>query len=230
MTAPRPSDTTLLTRTREIELDGVLAESQPPDSLYARHVKDIADRVIALLLLLVALPLLAVIALAILLTLGRPILYRQQRIGQYGRPFEMLKFRTMRPDRRAPRSGDYDGPDRRVRHKNPDDPRHTPLGRFLRRYSLDELPQLWQVVRGDLSLIGPRPELATVVEREYEPWQHQRHLVKPGLTGLWQVTERDEQGYMHLHVDTDLRYIRELSPSLDLRILARTIPVLLGIG
>jgi lipopolysaccharide/colanic/teichoic acid biosynthesis glycosyltransferase len=118
---------------------------------------------------------------------------------------------------------------RRQTHKAAHDPRHTPFGRFLRRYSLDELPQLLNVVRGDLSLVGPRPELPEVVET-YAPWQHTRHQVKPGLTGLWQVTERQQHVPMHLHVATDLRYIDELSPLTDLRILLRTPRVVLGRG
>jgi lipopolysaccharide/colanic/teichoic acid biosynthesis glycosyltransferase len=149
-------------------------------------------------------------------------------------------------DRRRPQMA-FDGPDRRLgyerrqgerrqpdrgrrrTHKTPHDPRHTPLGRFLRRYSLDELPQLLNVVRGDLSLVGPRPELPEVVET-YAPWQHTRHQVKPGLTGLWQVTERQQHVPMHLHVATDLQYIDQLSPLTDLRILLRTPMVVLGRG
>jgi lipopolysaccharide/colanic/teichoic acid biosynthesis glycosyltransferase len=135
-------------------------------------------------------------------------------------------------DRRV--SGDRRGSDRRSEgrcrrhnHKSPHDPRHTRLGRFLRRTSLDELPQLVNVARGELSLVGPRPELPEVVSR-YESWQHARHFVKPGITGLWQVTERRSGEPMHLHVDTDLLYIRSVSPLNDLRILARTLPAALG--
>jgi lipopolysaccharide/colanic/teichoic acid biosynthesis glycosyltransferase len=118
---------------------------------------------------------------------------------------------------------------RRRNHKSPHDPRHTRLGRFLRRTSLDELPQLINVVRGELSLVGPRPELPEVVAR-YEPWQHARHWVKPGITGLWQVTHRSSGEPMHLHVDTDLRYVDKLSVATDLLILARTLPAILGVG
>jgi lipopolysaccharide/colanic/teichoic acid biosynthesis glycosyltransferase len=119
---------------------------------------------------------------------------------------------------------------RRRNHKSPHDPRHTGLGRFLRRTSLDELPQLVNVVRGELSLVGPRPELPEVVAR-YEPWQHARHWVRPGITGLWQVTERRNGDPMHLHVDTDLRVHRASSPSTDrpARILVRTVPAILGL-
>lgn len=193
---------------------------------YERWVKPVIDRVGAVLLLLLALPVIATVALLVFVRLGRPILFRQSRIGHLGEPIEMLKFRTMHNSRRQ-RQRPFAGPDRRQRHKAEDDPRHTPLGRFLRRFSLDELPQLWNVVRGDLSLVGPRPELAGVVSR-YDDWQHRRHAVKPGITGLWQVTERDERGEMHLHVQTDLRYIRALSWRADLAILLLTIPAVLG--
>ncbi len=122
-----------------------------------------------------------------------------------------------------------DGGCRRRNHKSADDPRHTRLGRFLRRTSLDELPQLINVIRGDLSLVGPRPELPEVVAH-YEPWQHARHWVRPGITGLWQVTERGNGEPMHEHVEADLTYIRSLSAFTDLRILLLTIPVTMGLS
>ena len=143
-----------------------------------------------------------------------------------GVPFTMYKFRTMRPDRRAA-DLPFEGEDRRVRHKSPLDPRHTRCGRILRKSSLDELPQLWNVVRGDMSLVGPRPELVSVV-KTYEPWQHQRHVVKPGLTGLWQVGRRDGNALMRDDTDIDLDYIRQLSIVVDLRILLTTIPAVLS--
>jgi lipopolysaccharide/colanic/teichoic acid biosynthesis glycosyltransferase len=136
------------------------------------------------------------------------------------------------------RSGERRGPDRRRvsdprgrrrTHKTIHDPRHTELGRTLRALSLDELPQLFNVLRGELSLVGPRPELPEVVAT-YEPWQHARHAVKPGVTGLWQITDRNDHSPMHEHVDTDLRYIEELSLHTDLRILVLTPWTLLGFG
>jgi lipopolysaccharide/colanic/teichoic acid biosynthesis glycosyltransferase len=117
-------------------------------------------------------------------------------------------------------------PDRRKTHKHEQDPRLTALGRFLRKWSLDELPQLWNVVRGDMSLIGPRPELVSIVER-YDTWQHARHRVKPGLTGLWQVTARGD-GLMHEHTHIDLAYAARVSLRGDFKILLLTIPALLG--
>jgi lipopolysaccharide/colanic/teichoic acid biosynthesis glycosyltransferase len=126
-------------------------------------------------------------------------------------------------ERRAPEGS------RRRTHKTPDDPRHTRLGRFLRAYSLDELPQLINVLRGELSLVGPRPELPEVVA-DYQPWQHARHGVKPGITGLWQTTDRANGEPMHLHVDRDLEYIQRVSARTDVTILLLTVPVLLGLS
>lgn len=197
-------------------------------STYERVVKPLFDRLGAVLLMIALAPVLALVALVVLVTLGRPILYRQERVGQDGAPFEMLKFRTMEPDRRDSQLP-FDGPDRRTTHKTLKDPRHTRLGRFLRKYSLDELPQLWNVVRGDLSLVGPRPELPHIVA-QYEDWQHARHLVKPGITGLWQVTERSDDTLMCEHVDTDLEYVHAMSPTLDVKILLMTLPVVVGLG
>lgn len=196
--------------------------------LYADVVKPLTDRLLALLALLLLLPVLLAVALAVRVSLGRGILYRQERVGLGGTRFEVLKFRTMHPDRRCSRAHhQYRGPDRRRVHKTDQDPRHTPTGRFLRRWSLDELPQLFNVLRGEMSLIGPRPELPSVVER-YEGWEHERHNVRPGLTGLWQVEARGDGTLMCEHADLDVRYVRDLGFRTDLRIVARTIPALLG--
>jgi len=110
-------------------------------------------------------------------------------------------------------------------HKALDDPRVTPLGRYLRRASLDELPQLVNVLRGQMSLVGPRPELPWIVAR-YEPWQHARHVVPPGMTGWWQINGRSELP-LHLNTQLDLFYIQNFSVLLDLRILARTLGVVI---
>ena len=236
--------------------------------MYERRVKPAVDKAVAAVLLVILSPLLMAIAGAVRVNLGPGVLYRQERIGQGGDTFSMLKFRTMHPDRRRTTSGElradrrlaadrrtvdrrqqqlaFAGPDRRSgvdrrqgerrspeatrrrTHKTPHDPRHTRLGRFLRSSSLDELPQLVNVLRGELSLVGPRPELPEVVAN-YEPWQHARHTVKPGVTGLWQTTERANGEPMHLHVDKDLEYIERLSARTDLSILLVTVPVLLGL-
>ena len=196
-----------------------------PRTSYERMVKPTLDRLLAAVVLLVLSPLVVVVAATVALSLGRPLLYRQQRVGLDGRPFDMLKFRTMLPDRRqTPQHLTWrEGQERRFTHKSAHDPRHVPIGRFLRRFSLDELPQLWNVVRGDMSLIGPRPELLHVVA-SYEPWQHARHAVKPGITGLWQITDRASGDLMLHHTDTDLRYLERISLLTDLHILLLTLP------
>ena len=195
---------------------------QPRPRFYARTGKRWLDIVLALAVLSVAIVPMAVIALGLRLTLGREVIYRQARVGLNGQVFTVLKFRTMRPDRRgAPLGLLPDGlPDRRVQHKTANDPRHTGVGRFLRSTSLDELPQLFNVLRGDMSVIGPRPELVHLVARMTEA-QKARHGVRPGLTGAWQVGAR---GTLTLHeaTDMDLDYIRQLSFRSDLAILLRT--------
>ncbi len=196
----------------------------PPRSFYVRVTKPIFDRVVGSILLVLASPLLALVAIAVRLRIGHPVLFRQPRCGLDGVPFDVVKFRTMRQDRRQRALSVSQ--DRRLTHKSDEDPRHTGLGRRLRKWSLDELPQLWNVARGEMSLVGPRPELVEIVER-YEPWQHQRHLVKPGLTGLWQISRRGE-GLMHLYTDVDLEYVATVSLRTDLQILFRTVPAALG--
>ena len=191
---------------------------------YARVGKRALDLVGAAALMFLLSPLLLGTAVVLLATMGRPVLIRQDRIGRGGRHFNLYKFRTMQPDRRV--QARMVAHDRRTTHKHPSDPRLTPLGRRLRRLSLDELPQLLNVLRGDMSLVGPRPEMAFIVDSLYEPWQHARHVIRPGLTGLWQITQRCD-GAMHKHTDTDLRYLSVLSLREDLRILARTIPAAL---
>jgi lipopolysaccharide/colanic/teichoic acid biosynthesis glycosyltransferase len=195
-----------------------------PGGFYVRVAKPLLDRVGAAVALVVLAPLIGVVALAVRVTLGRPVLYRQQRVGLGGRPFDVYKFRTMRHDRRRRQVPVTH--ERRTNHKRSDDPRHTRVGRLLREWSLDELPQLWNVLQGEMSLVGPRPELVELVER-YEPWQHRRHAVKPGLTGLWQVSARGD-GPMQLHCDLDIAYVESVSLRTDLGLLARTIPALLA--
>ena len=192
---------------------------------YERFAKPVIDVVGGLVLILLAAPLMALIAVAILVTDGRPAIFKQERVGRNSKIFTMYKFRTMHPDRRVAQPP-YAPPDRRRCHKTPDDPRLTRLGHFLRKWSLDELPQLWNVVLRDMSLVGPRPELLMIVER-YEPWQHLRHQVKPGITGVWQVSERGD-GLMHENIQVDLLYLERVSLLTDLRILLRTIPAALG--
>ena len=196
----------------------------------ARAIKRALDIGLASLALVMLAPLSGAIALAIVLDSPGPILFRQERIGKHGRPFVMLKFRTMIPDRRKRNVGPPTGVlERRRTHKSPNDPRITSLGRFLRRSCLDELPQFWNVLRGSMSLVGPRPELPDIVAR-YEPWQHARHRAAPGITGWWQVN-RDGVHLMHQATELDLFYLEHWSVGLDLYILARTVAIVLrGVG
>jgi lipopolysaccharide/colanic/teichoic acid biosynthesis glycosyltransferase len=197
----------------------------------ARRSYFVAKRTIDVLVATVALTslcwVLAVTAIVVKVSSPGPIFFRQVRIGRNGQPFTMYKFRTMCPERRGGSGGPPEGTaDRRRRHKSRRDPRVTSWGRALRRSCLDELPQLWNVLRGDMSLVGPRPELPEIVAR-YEPWQHARHLVAPGITGWWQVN-RDRQRLMHEATELDLHYVRRQSLWLDLVILVRTLGAVVG--
>jgi lipopolysaccharide/colanic/teichoic acid biosynthesis glycosyltransferase len=194
------------------------------ERVYARAVKPAVDRAAAAAMLTVMAPVVAVVAAVVRLSLGSPVIYRQVRVGRDGAHFTMLKFRTMTPDRRV-RSVPYEGIERRISFEATDDPRHTPVGDMLRRLSLDELPQLWNVVRGDMSLIGPRPEVPPAVAT-YPEHARERHLLRPGITGLWQVTARGTQP-MEQGVEIDIDYVRRVSFGLDCWILARTLPAVL---
>jgi exopolysaccharide biosynthesis polyprenyl glycosylphosphotransferase len=193
---------------------------------YQRLTKRTFDLAITLLTLPIALPLMAIIALAIHLEDPGPIFFRQRRVGENGRLFEMLKFRTMIPDAEDHREQverlDLDG---KLVHKVPGDPRVTKVGRVLRRISLDELPQLFNILTGDMSLVGPRPELPYLVKM-YEPWQYKRFAVPQGMTGWWQVNGRSDKP-MHLHTEDDLYYIQNYSIWLDLQILLKTLWVVI---
>lgn len=200
------------------------AGARQRESVYERYVKRAIDVVGGLVLLLLTLPIMVALAVVIRLHLGRGVIYKQARVGRYGRTFTMYKFRTMHTDRRSC-SMPFNGLERRICHKRDDDPRHTPLGRFLRQVRADEIPQLWNVIRGDMSLVGPRPELVAVVDR-YEPWQHRRHHVKPGLTGFWQISDQ-ANGLAYQGVDLDVDYVGCISFRTDCRVLVFTVPALL---
>jgi len=205
----------------------MLAASLPKRSgrvIYGFVFKRWLDVVTAALATVLLLPLLIVVALAVRLDSPGPVIFRQTRVGRGGTSFVVLKFRTMRDAQQVLQF--FEGPDGKLRHKLVNDPRVTRIGRLLRRTSIDELPQLINVLRGEMSLIGPRPELPGIVEH-YEPWQHRRHLVRPGLTGWWQVQGRSDRP-MHEHTELDLYYVENLSPGLDLRIIRRTIRVVLS--
>lgn len=209
-----------LTRVEDLNGVPVLRLRQSPLDGPMRAVKRLMDLVVGAAMLVLTLPLMGLIALAIKLDSPGPALIKQTRIGEGARPFQMYKFRTMHvgAERQPP-------PDPNA-HKRPDDPRVTRLGRWLRRYSLDELPQLFNVLKGEMSLVGPRPELPWLVER-YQAWQRRRFAVPPGMTGWWQINGRSERP-MHLHVEDDLHYIRNYSLWLDVVILLRTIPAVLS--
>lgn len=192
------------------------------------------DRVGAAALLVVTAPLLAVIALAIRLDSPGPVLFRQRRIGLRGRPFTVLKFRSMEdgadpePHRKYVEglvTGEKETANGNGAFKLTEDDRITRVGGWLRRTSMDELPQLWNVLQGDMSLVGPRPPLPYEVD-QYDDTQWQRLTCRPGLTGLWQVSGRNHLSYRTM-VDLDLEYIRRWSLWLDLKILILTLPVVL---
>jgi exopolysaccharide biosynthesis polyprenyl glycosylphosphotransferase len=207
------------------DLDGTPVYSlvSGPDRIAAFVVKRIFDVVIATLALIVLSPVMALVWLWIRVRDGTPILFRQQRVGLHGRRFELLKYRTMVLDAEA-RLSDLAGQSEieGAAFKITDDPRVTRTGRFLRRTSLDELPQLWNVIRGDMSLVGPRPALPREVET-YDLWHRRRLSMKPGITGLWQVSAR-RSGSFDTWAQLDLSYIDRWSLWLDLKILARTLP------
>jgi exopolysaccharide biosynthesis polyprenyl glycosylphosphotransferase len=185
-------------------------------------LKAVFDRTVALGFVAVLSPLLIGLALAVKVSSPGPVLFRQQRIGRGGVEFTMLKFRSMYSDAEQ-RLGDLyalsDG--NGVIFKLRDDPRMTPLGRWIRRFSLDELPQLFNVLRGDMSLVGPRPPLAEEVAL-YAADDSRRMLVKPGMTGLWQVSGRSDLSWDE-SVRLDLRYVDNWSMTLDLLILWKTV-------
>lgn len=200
----------------------LLGLRDPALTLPSRIVKYTFDRVVSALGLLLLWPFMALIVVAIRIDSPGPALYRARRIGEGGRPFEMYKFRSMHlgadrelEDVLAPhelRQGIY---------KVPGDPRVTRVGRVLRRTSLDELPQLINVLRGEMSIVGPRPE-QPFIAAQYLAWQHKRTEIRPGLTGWWQVNGRSDKP-LHLHTDFDIYYLENYSFWLDLRILGRTL-------
>jgi lipopolysaccharide/colanic/teichoic acid biosynthesis glycosyltransferase len=166
-------------------------------------------------------PALLAIAVAVRLREGPPILFRQVRVGLHGRRFDVLKFRTMATDAEARYAELVNRSDPRA-FKLTDDPRITRTGHFLRRTSLDELPQLWNVLKGEMSLVGPRPAPPREVDG-YDLWHRRRLSMKPGITGLWQVTARRSEAFDD-RAQLDLSYIDRWSLWLDVKILARTIP------
>jgi lipopolysaccharide/colanic/teichoic acid biosynthesis glycosyltransferase len=214
-----------------------LTAVEPRPSAVAVIARRALDVTIAGLALLALVPVLAVAAIAVRMSSPGPVFFRQRRLGRNMRPFTVLKFRTMRADADSALHRDYVrsllGAEPERQHEQAEgglyklaiDPRVTPVGRFLRSWSLDEVPQLINVLRGEMSLVGPRPVIEYEVEH-YPEWYLRRFAVKPGLTGLWQVSGRNERTYEEM-VRFDIEYAERRSLWLDLRILARTAIVVL---
>jgi exopolysaccharide biosynthesis polyprenyl glycosylphosphotransferase len=217
-------------RIETIDGVGVFSLAKGPDKAVPLLFKRLLDIVGSAILLVVLSPLMAGLALAIKLDSKGPIFFRQERVGLHGRPIGLVKFRSMCKGAEAQLSelmaeNEING----HAFKLSDDPRTTRVGRILRRTSLDELPQLWNVLRDQMSLVGPRPPLPTEVAN-YDVWHRRRLSMKPGITGLWQVGARRSQEFDHW-VQQDLTYIDSWSLWLDLKIIARTVPaVLTGTG
>jgi exopolysaccharide biosynthesis polyprenyl glycosylphosphotransferase len=211
------------------ELEGIpfLTFTTIPSNETQLAFKRTLDIGVSMLLLAIAAPVILVVALAIRLTSPGSVFFKQRRIGLNGRIFTLYKFRTMIEDAQERRSevehlNEMTGPV----FKAKDDPRVTPVGRVLRRFSLDELPQLWNVFKGDMSLVGPRPPIPEEVA-SYHRWHRRRLSMKPGLTCLWQISGRNQVDFERW-MKLDLQYIDNWSPSLDFKILLRTIPAVLS--
>jgi exopolysaccharide biosynthesis polyprenyl glycosylphosphotransferase len=210
----------------------VLVFRSTPETSWQGLVKLVLDVVLAFIALVLLSPVFLLIALLIKFASPGPILFRQERCGLNGHPFTMLKFRSMVTDAEQRKHefaalNEMGGPV----FKLSNDPRVTPVGRILRRFSLDELPQLFNVLRGEMSLVGPRPLPVDEVERFDDPAHRRRLSVRPGLTCLWQISGRNDVQDFKDWVRLDLEYIDNWSLWLDLKILCRTVPaVLVGTG
>jgi exopolysaccharide biosynthesis polyprenyl glycosylphosphotransferase len=199
---------------------------EPAIDDFQRFVKRLFDLVVTIFMLLLLWPLLLVIAALIKLDSPGPIIFKQQRMGENGKIFWMYKFRSMIAGAEEHQDEVTQfTEDGRILHKFRDDPRVTRMGRRLRRWSLDELLQLLNVLKGDMSLVGPRPEMPWLVEL-YEPWQRKRFAVPQGMTSWWVISGRSDKP-LHLHIEDDLYYIQNYSLLLDLQILWKTIGIML---
>jgi len=201
----------------------VIGLREPTIGIWQRALKRSLDLVVAVGGLALLFPFCLLIALAIRLGSPGPVLFTQARVGRGGREFTICKFRSMRPGAEEEKEeltdlNEVSGPIFKIR----DDPRLTPVGRVLRRWSLDELPQLYNVLRGEMSLVGPRPPTLPEVAK-YEDWHLKRLTVRPGMTGLWQVSGRSQLPFAEM-VLLDIYYVENWSPALDIKILLRTVP------
>jgi exopolysaccharide biosynthesis polyprenyl glycosylphosphotransferase len=211
----------VIQRVKVTEVEGIplIGVSEPKYSFKTKVAKRCFDVVASLILIFILSPVLLGIALVVKFTSKGPVFFIQKRVGQKGRRFRFFKFRSMK----------VDSPVYAITPKDKLDPRITPIGRFLRRSSLDELPQLFNVIKGDMSLVGPRPEMPFIVEH-YNELHKQRLNVKPGITGLWQISS-DRKIAIHENMDYDMYYINNQSFLLDLVILAKTVSSCLkGVG
>jgi len=213
-------------------LNGIPLLSVKPNTIVGPKfaIKRAMDLGLSILGMIFVLPLMGIMALAIKLDSPGPVLFIQTRVGRGGKLFKAYKFRSMVADAeqlkpQLEQLNEADGPLFKIK----DDPRLTRVGKFLRRTSLDELPQIFNVIKGEMSLVGPRPALPEEVEA-YEPWHRKRLEALPGMTGLWQVSGRSNLGFDEM-VMLDIYYVENWSPGLDISILIRTIPkVLIGEG
>lgn len=201
----------------------VLFVHQTRDYLLAKRCLDIVASILSILVLF---PFFILIAIIIKLDSKGPVLFSQTRVGENGNTFEMFKFRSMQVGSEVrlndlKEKNEADGPVFKIRN----DPRITKIGTFLRKTSIDELPQLINIIKGEMSFVGPRPPLPSEVN-QYTPYQMQRLLVKPGLTCYWQISGRSDLSFEEW-VDLDLKYIRERNIALDISLILLTIPVIL---
>lgn len=214
-------------RLESIDGIGIYSLANGPDRALALLLKRVMDIVGASVLMVALSPLIAVLALAVKLDSRGAVFFRQERVGLHGRPFNVVKFRSMCVDAedqlcKLQQHNEING----HAFKLANDPRITRVGRFLRRSSLDELPQVWNVLRGQMSLVGPRPPLPSEVAN-YDTWHRRRLSMKPGMTGLWQVRGRHSPEFDQW-VTQDLEYIDSWSLWLDFKIIARTVPAVFG--
>ncbi|MDD6794734.1 MAG: exopolysaccharide biosynthesis polyprenyl glycosylphosphotransferase [Clostridiaceae bacterium] len=208
-------------------MDCKLNDASDDKGVFYKAVKRLADIILSLIGIVILLPVMAIIGIIIRIDSPGGVIYSQYRVGKYGRKFKMYKLRSMvngaeKMKDKLLKENEMSGP----MFKMKDDPRVTRVGKFIRKTSIDELPQLINVIKGEMSLVGPRPSLPQEVEK-FEPWMKERLNVKPGLTCYWQVSGRNDidfEDWMKL----DIKYVRERSVLLDIKLILKTFFVLFG--